>query len=288
MEIRAISWNLFHGRDKPPDPALFTWRGRITRHTERNGTHAQVNRDLTAEFAGVLAHADWDVALLQEVPTRFCVPLAALTTSQPHRVLTSRNTVPRLRLAVARRNPDLIASGEGGSNVTLVRRDGTLGPIAERRDLVLRPRLPERRTMAFTRTGSGVCIANLHTSNDRPDLAAPELTLAAETATAWAGDAPLIFGGDFNLRPRDDPAPFRELERRFGLAAPTGRRSIDHILVRGLDVIDPSAPWPPDAREVADVGRTGLAIRLSDHAPVEARFDRPRNPAPAFGAEAAG
>ena len=71
MEFTAITWNLFHGRDFPPDPELRTWRSRLLRIDERNETHVQVNRDLTAEFATLLAGAAWDVALLQECPPRF-------------------------------------------------------------------------------------------------------------------------------------------------------------------------------------------------------------------------
>src|SRR5262249_148966 len=41
-ELTAITWNLFHGRDFPPDPELFTWRSRLLRLTERNETHVQV------------------------------------------------------------------------------------------------------------------------------------------------------------------------------------------------------------------------------------------------------
>ena len=55
MELRALTWNLFHGRDFPPDPSLFSARSRLLRITERNATHAQVNRDLFAEFASTLA-----------------------------------------------------------------------------------------------------------------------------------------------------------------------------------------------------------------------------------------
>ena len=72
MQLTAISWNLFHGRDFPPDPALFTWRSRLLRTTERNATHVQVNRDLLPEFSRLLAAAEWDVALLQECPPRWC------------------------------------------------------------------------------------------------------------------------------------------------------------------------------------------------------------------------
>ena len=51
MKLRAITWNLFHGRDFPPDPALLTWRSRLLRISERNATHLQVNRSLLPEFA---------------------------------------------------------------------------------------------------------------------------------------------------------------------------------------------------------------------------------------------
>ncbi|MGB7589566.1 MAG: hypothetical protein WBM00_12770, partial [Solirubrobacterales bacterium] len=66
MEFTAICWNLFHGRDFPPDPALLTWRSRLLGISERNSTHIQVNRNLLPEFASLLAGAEWDVALLQE------------------------------------------------------------------------------------------------------------------------------------------------------------------------------------------------------------------------------
>ena len=72
------------------------------------------------------------------------------------------------RLAAAL-NPDLIASGEGGSNLTLVRAAGALGGIVERRELAIHEGRPERRAMAFTRTASGVCVANLHATNDIPE-----------------------------------------------------------------------------------------------------------------------
>ena len=48
---------------------------------------------------------------------------------------------------------------------------GKLGGIAERRELEIHEGEPERRSMAFTRTASGVCIANLHATNDIPEAA---------------------------------------------------------------------------------------------------------------------
>jgi endonuclease/exonuclease/phosphatase family metal-dependent hydrolase len=269
VEFTAVAWNLFHGRDFPPDPALFTWRSRLLCVSERGATHVQVNRDLLDEFATVLATAEWDVALLQECPPRFAEPLARACGAEQHRVLTSRNSFGALRTLAARLSPDLIASGEGGSNLTLVRADGPLGQIVERREIAIHEGPQERRAMAFTRTASGLCFANLHASAHDPRLATEDVLLAAEAATGWADGAPLLFGGDLNLRPAETPFAFEQLRERLGLAGTTSPRAIDHLLVRGLGTVEPPFQWPPERRELPS---DGLALRLSDHAPVEARF----------------
>lgn len=286
MEFTAVSWNLFHGRDFPPDPALFTWRSRLLGMEERNKTHVQVNRELVAEFAELLADAEWDVALLQECPPRFAAPLDEACDAEVHRVLTSRNSLGALRTFLARRNPDLVASGEGGSNLTLVRnsfRCALYGQepqkahrkegVVERRELEIHTGRPERRAMAFTRVSLGekaeLCIANLHATNDRPDLATADVLRAAEAATEWAADSPLLFGGDLNLRAAENPGIFDVLRERFGLAGPTEPRAIDHLLARNLEVVEPPSPWRPELRELP---RNGLRLRLSDHAPVQARL----------------
>ncbi len=277
------SWNLFHGRDFPPDPALRSWRSRLLRRSERNATHVQVNRDLSAEFAQLLAAAEWDVALLQECPPRFAAPLAAACGAEPHLALTSRNGLGALRARAARLNPDLVASAEGGSNLILVRpafrcalcrdsrhkahRNGE--GIVERRAVEIHRGRPERRAMGFVRTAAGLCVANLHATNDRPDLAAEDVLRAAAAASAWAGEAPLLFGGDLNLRPGESAAVFERLADRFGLRGAADPGAIDHLLQRGLDTIEPARAWPPERRELPLEGR---ALRLSDHAPVEARY----------------
>jgi endonuclease/exonuclease/phosphatase family metal-dependent hydrolase len=271
-KVTAISWNLFHGRDFPPDPELFTWRSRLLRLTERNETHVQVNRGLLEEFAALLAGAEWDAALLQESPPRFADGLARVCGAEGHRVLTSRNGLGALRGALARLNPDLIASNEGGSNLTMVRAGSALGPIEERREVTIHAARPERRAMALTRTASGICLANLHASTNAPALATEDVLVAAREAAAFAGEEPLVFGGDLNLRPRRTPEAFERLAEDFGLLAPTGPDAIDHVLARGLNVVSPPTPWPPERREVPD---DGLALRLSDHAPVAAVFETP-------------
>jgi len=293
VQFKAISWNLFHGRDFPPDPALFTWRSRLLRISERNATHLQVNRDLLGEFAAVLNGAEWDVALLQECPPRWAAPLARACCAEAHRVLTSRNSLAPLRTLAARLNPDLIASGEGGSNLILVRNSfpcALLRPetskahrnegILERRAMVIHAGPEERRAMGFVRVatdadsagGFGLCVANLHASAHRPELAAEDVLRAAVAADGWAGEAPLLFGGDLNLRPAESPALFDELRERFGLTVPTAPRAIDHLLVRGLEIVESPRQWSSERREVKE---DGLALRLSDHAPVEAVFHNP-------------
>ncbi len=265
MELRVLTWNLFHGRDFPPGPGVRTGR-KLSRRTERNSTHVQVNRDLARQFTEVLCSARWDVALLQECPPRWCAPLATACRGVAQRSLTSRNWCRPVQSFLARRNPDLVGSWEGGSNLTLARGPADDAKLLDQRDLVLRRR-PERRTMAYAELGSGVCVANLHASTI-PELAEEELRRAALAAVEWAGDRPLIVGGDFNVRPRRTPL-FDELAERFGLTAPTGPDSIDHLLARGLDVVDPQTPWAPEERELP---YEGLRLRLSDHAPVAATF----------------
>lgn len=284
MDLTALSWNLFHGRDFPPERALRTGRSRLLRTTERGAAHAQVNRDLYRQFAALLAAAEWDVALLQECPPRWAERLALDCGAEPHLVPTSRNLpLPALQQLAARFNPDLIASWEGGSNLTMVRTSGAAGAaIVERRELVL-TRRPERRVMAFSRLRSGLCVANLHASAPRA-LAEGELPHAAASARAWAGQAPLLLGGDFNIRPARSGFVFEALERDHGLAPPTPGDAIDHLLTRGLEVVEPPARWKPERREVPDPtarpGTVALPIRLSDHAPVSARFTLPERVQP--------
>ena len=262
MEIRLLTWNIFHGRDGPPDKALYKWWAEWTRTTIRNETHVQVNRDLWREFTDMLCAARWDAALLQECPPRWQPGFSRECGADSFRSLTSRNWLERISWAIARRWPDMIGSGEGGSNLILAR--GNAGGITETREMVLEPDTPERRTMAFARLGSGLCVTSLHASTS-PPRAEPELIAAAAQAVEWAGDDPLVLGGDFNVRPQSSDV-YGELEGRFGLTGPTRPDSIDHLLVRGAEVASRARAWPPEARELEE---DGLALRLSDHAPVE-------------------
>ena len=275
--MRALTWNLFHGRDAPPEPGLHSWRSRLLRVTERGATYAQVNRPLFGEFAGVLAGDPWQLLLLQELPPRWIRPLAQRCDAGPASVLTSRNSFGRLRGLLADLNPDLIASNEGGSNAILVRPPWR---IAEQRALTLAKR-PERRRMVWARVVAGdaeLAVANVHL-NKAPAAAATEALAAAQAAIAWAGGKPLVLGGDLNLSPTLSPEPFRLLAERHGLAPPTPGGAIDHLLVRGLEVVDPPAPLAPGWRELPEpdppAGERPRLVRLSDHDPVAATFALP-------------
>jgi hypothetical protein len=270
--MRVLSWNLYHGRDFPPDKALFTLRSRLLRVTERNETHVQVNRPLLDEFAGWLAEREWDVALLQEAPPLWFRGLGQRAASSGARVLTSRNVLLPLQRLAANLTPDLIASWEGGSNQILVRHHGR---VLDHRSLML-ARRPERRRMQWVRVElpheGRFCFANLHASAGRPDLATREVVAAAGKAVEWSGDDPLVFGGDLNLRPGRDPAAFVELRERFGLGEPTGPNAIDHLLARKLEIVERPLRLPAEERELREPD--GRRLRLSDHAPVVAEFAR--------------
>jgi endonuclease/exonuclease/phosphatase family metal-dependent hydrolase len=269
--MRVLSWNLYHGRDFPPDQALFTLRSRLLRMTERNASHVQVNRPLLDEFGGWLADREWDVALLQEAPPRWFRELARRTGSASARVLTSRNVLPPLQGLLADANPDLIASWEGGSNQLLVREPGR---VVEQRDMTL-ARRPEARRMLWARVelpdGETVCFGNLHASAGLPKKATEEVLAAAAAAVKWSEDDPLVFGGDLNIRPARDPFAFVELRERHGLGEPTGPNAIDHLLARGLEAVEGPRRLAAEERELPQPD--GRLLRLSDHAPVAGRWE---------------
>jgi hypothetical protein len=273
--MRVLSWNLYHGRDFPPDPALFTWRSRLFGRTELGAAYAQVNRPLLDEFGRVLDGLEgWDVALLQEAPPRWFRELCLRTRSSGVRVLTSRNWLPPLQRRLADLNPDLLASSEGGSNQILVRHPAR---IVARNKLTIAWK-PEQRRMHWARVAlpgraATLCVANLHASAGLPELAGAEVVRAAKCALEWSAGDPLVFGGDLNLRPARNPEPFAVLGDGLGLREPTAPDAIDHLLARGLEVEEPPRRLAAERRELP--GPDGRRIRLSDHAPVSAEFRKP-------------
>jgi endonuclease/exonuclease/phosphatase family metal-dependent hydrolase len=197
---------------------------------------------LLAEFGGALAGWEWDVALLQEVPPWWPPELARTAGAEQRAALTSRNSLLPLRRWIANRRPDLIKSNGGGSNAILAR-----ARIVDHRTRRLRWR-PERRVVHAVGLEGGLWAANFHATVHDPKRAAADIELAARTALGWAGDAPLVLGGDFNVR---DP-------QADGFVR-AGGHDVDHVLVRGLR--------PVGEAEVLDRGR------LSDHAAVRVTLE---------------
>jgi endonuclease/exonuclease/phosphatase family metal-dependent hydrolase len=215
MSLRVLTWNLLHGRAQPA-----------------------AGRYLLEEFTAALAGWAWDAALLQEVPPWWPPLLAERLGAQHRLVLTSRNAALPLRRAIATRWPDLIKSGGGGANAILVRGLG----IDAHRTLRLR-RLPERRQLLGVRLASGIWLGTLHASVRDDAGARREAAAAARALPGWAAGAPIVLGGDFNVRSLTLDG--------FDHA---GGYDVDHVFVRGLAVTSPA--------DVLDRGT------LSDHAPV--------------------
>jgi endonuclease/exonuclease/phosphatase family metal-dependent hydrolase len=219
MELRVVTWNLFHGRAIPAR-----------------------DEDLLGAFAARLAGWSWDVALLQEVPPWWPPALAQASGAVERHALTSRNALLPLRRALAQRRPELMKSSGGGCNAILVR--GAITSHARRRLRLW----PERRVVHAVRDGEGRWFANLHATVHHDAHAHADLALARASALRWAGEAPLVLGGDLNVRRPQVP----------GFVHAGAARGVDHVFARGLE---PSAP-----AELLDRGD------LSDHAPVLVRL----------------
>ena len=213
--ILILSWNLFHGRSQPP-----------------------AGRPLAREFAAALAGWEWDVALLQEVPPWWPIPLGDACGANAQFVLTSRNSLLWLRRAIASRAPDLLKANGGGSNAILVRGGG----VVDHRARVLTER-PERRVMHGAFLGAAGWVVNLHSSTHPDEQRRADLFGAAATALEWSAGAPLVFGGDLNSTRPAMP----------GLTHVAGHH-VDHVFTNGRPAAGES--------EVLDAGR------LSDHRPL--------------------
>ena len=226
--MRVLTWNLYHGRSVPP-----------------------AGRELSGEFASLLASWDWDAALLQEVPPWWPPLLASAAGAEQRAALTSRNAGRVVRRALAERWPDVMKSNGGGCNAILAR-----APIVTDHALRLRT-WPERRVAQLARLGIGVCLANYHASA-RSSLAELEIERLSAHALGWAGQAALVLGGDFNLRSPDVAD---------GLIR-VASRDVDHLFAHGLE------PAADAQRLERDVVLGGRRVQLSDHVPLLATLHR--------------
>jgi len=173
---------------------------------------------------------------------------------------------------------------EGQANAILVKPDvqasdhrvSTLNPRrfrnreADRLELGFRVRVAwakERRVCHAVRvtldSERAAVVANLHATAFPRDkrLADAELLRAAAFADGLArrGDR-VILGGDFNVTVVSSPTLRSLATQEWGFSA--AGPGIDHVLVRGFDVVEPERRWD-DARRRAD------GALMSDHAPVD-------------------
>jgi len=212
MPLRVLTWNLMHGRATAP-----------------------TGGELFEHFAAAIGGWEWDLALLQEVPPWWPAALGERLRAGHRQVLTSRNALLPLRRAIAVRWPDLIKSNGGGANAILVRGAGGIVEHRMRRLCWW----PERRWVHAVRLRDGMWVGNLHAAAD-----AAQGTRAAEALADWASGAPVVLGGDFNVRELVLPGFARN-----------GGNGVDQVFVGGGLVAAGSA-------EALERGR------LSDHAPV--------------------
>ncbi len=197
-----------------------------------------MGRSLLNEFCAALAGWEWDVALLQEVPPWWPPYLAAASGAEQRLVLTSRNFGLALRRAISSRNPDILKANGGGANAILVR-----GAIREPRTVRL-TWWPERRWAHGVRLDEGSWVVNVHSSTGAETRARRDTLRALEAARAWSAAAPLLFGGDVNMRGRPELPGMVRL----------GGNHVDHLYSEGRPAVGKA--------EVLDRGR------LSDHPPV--------------------
>ena len=217
--MRVLTWNLYHGRSRPP-----------------------AGRELLEEFGAAIAGWEWDVALLQEVPPWWPLPLARRCEASMRMCITGRNQLMFVREWAARRWPDVLKSAGGGANAILVRGQ----PIGDHREQRLRW-LPERRWMHAVRLADGTWVANIHADQQPRHRPEGDIARSAAALEDWAGGAPIVFGGDFNI-------PDPHVPGMAGLG-----RGVDHVLARGL--------------AVSDLQRL-RAGRLPDHPPLTVRAGR--------------
>ena len=180
------------------------------------------------------------------VPARVGRPaLGASARRRRYGALTSRNSLSPCGALIAERNPDLMGSWEGGSNLTLVRPPWRIVeasvPAAEP---VAGARLRERRRLALTRLRRprprGVRREPAPERRALARQAEREARRAAEIALDWAGGAPLCSAATSTCDRRSTEVFERPVRQRLGCAARPNPDAIDHLLARGLETVGPA------------------------------------------------
>ena len=261
------TWNVFHGNTSPAQ-----------------------RRSMLPEALRLAVSGEPDVVCLQELPAWSFERLEAWTEYAAETALAAPPMLGPLpsTAEIGRRitalNQGLLRSAfSGQGNAILV---SPRLQIVDRQTLVLNPwsfrraearrlglgviaRLAwgkERRVCQAVRIRDGdrtLVVANMHATSYPADDRLPDVELRRAFAFAdrFAGaNEPAIVAGDLNV----------VLERSRTLQDVTSRApafsqpgpGIDHVLVRGLELVSGPTAWPPERRE-----HDGALI--SDHAPVE-------------------
>ncbi len=259
MELTVRTWNLFHGRTVPEGDRL---------HLE------EMVRRITAGSP--------DVVCLQEVPVWGLARLGEWSGLAVFGSVAMR----ALGGSLARRLTDLAprrlrSALTGQANAILF--DRRLSPL-ERVTCELNPAwfrktqaerlgLPAPETEEWGRNRRIAQVVRLRAANTTLVLVNAHLTSPADSRAAdaelgrvlsFAGtfarpDEPIVLCGDLNLRPKGSLT----LAGVGGAGYSPPAAGIDHVLVRGLDVVRGPETWP-------DTARSHHGRLLSDHRPLEA------------------
>jgi endonuclease/exonuclease/phosphatase family metal-dependent hydrolase len=253
------TWNIAHGRDIPPGPG-----------------YGHARRKLLAEMATAMVSDDPDIVMLQEVPV-WAGPFLrertgmALTLAHTYGAHVPFVHVP-LPLAagewLGRALPDVVRSQFEGQAQAVLHSSALI--LVSARRVQLNPRTPlrgEPRIAQLVRlrhreAGRELVVANVHAGSDAPG---DQIERAGWAVEQFARGAPMLLGGDLNARV--ESRAVRRLVAR-GWVEESGEVSINHLLVRGLDLEWPATRWRPERRDVSRNGSRPL--RLSDHDPVDA------------------
>jgi len=262
VRLRIRTWNIAHGRDVPPDRA-----------------HIHVRQKFLEEMGALMTQDAPDVVLLQEVPVWAASVLRESTGMGVTLAPAYGAHVPFLHVplplavgaAVGRALPDLVRTQvEGQANAVLYGSELLLVSarrvqINPRHRLRGEPRIAQLVRLRHRRAGKELTLANIHAD---PGDNQQQLERAGYVLERFARGAPMLLGGDLNATVRS-PA-LRSLRARGWEQADEalGPRAIDHLLVRGMEVLSPPAQWPPERRDL--VLAAGGTVRLSDHDPVDA------------------
>ena len=267
------SWNLFHGNAVPPE-----------------------RRAYLDEMVRLAAADRPDVLCLQEVPPWALRRLAEWSGMQAFGDVAHRPTLgPFPSTAAVGRALTAVHHGllrsflAGQANAVLLapgiraeeRHLCVLNPPSFRRTHARRLRLEPLARLAWGRErricqalrvtlpgGRRAIVANLHATNFWRDTRLPDaevLRAASFTDGLAKPDEPVLLCGDFNSAVGRSRTLLELPGSEWGFSLPL-RRGIDHILVRGLRVVEGPARWPNERRTLA--GRM-----LSDHTPVEVRVE---------------